>query len=49
MLDFPKSLLPQYLKLLETRGVPAASFAEYIKWSRYFLDYRDKYPASIPV
>jgi hypothetical protein len=47
MLDFPKSLLPQYLKLLEMRGVPAKSFAECIKWSRYFLDYCDKYPASI--
>ena len=46
MIDFPKSLLPQYLKLLETRGVPAASFAECIKWSRYFLDYCDKYPVS---
>jgi len=45
MIDFPKSQLPQYLKLLEKRGVPAASFAECIKWSRYFLDYCDKYPA----
>lgn len=47
MIDFPKALLPQYLKLLEIRGVPAASFAECIKWCRYFLDYCDKYPASI--
>ena len=47
MIDFPKLLLPQYLKLLEKRGVPAAHFAECIKWSRYFLDYCDKYPASI--
>jgi integron integrase len=45
MIDFPKALLPQYLKLLEKRGVPAASFAESIKWSRYFLDYCNKYPA----
>ena len=44
MIDFPKQLIPQYLKLLEKRGVPAASFAECIKWSRYFLDYCDKYP-----
>lgn len=47
MIDFPKSLLPQYLKLLETRGVPAASHAECIKWCRYFLDYCQKYPVSI--
>ena len=46
MIDFPKLLLPQYLKLLEKRGVPAANFAECIKWSRCFLDYCDKYPAS---
>jgi hypothetical protein len=39
MIDFPKPLLPHYLKLLEKRGVPAASFAECIKWCRYFLDY----------
>jgi len=44
MIDFPKSQLPQYLKLLEKRGVPAASFAECIKWSRYFIDYCSKYP-----
>jgi len=44
MIDFPKSLLPQYLQLLEKRGVPAKSFAECIKWSRYFLDYCNKYP-----
>lgn len=44
MIDFPKSLLPKYLKLLEKRGVPAASFAECIKWSRYFIDYCSKYP-----
>ena len=47
MIDFPKSLLPQYLQLLEKRGVPAKSFAECIKWSRYFLDYCDKHPAPI--
>lgn len=47
MIDFPKRLLPQYLKLLETRGVPAVKFAECIKWCRYFLDYCDKYPASV--
>ena len=47
MIDFPKALLPQYLKLLEERGVPAAKFAECIKWSRYFLDYCAKYAASI--
>ncbi|MDD2735028.1 MAG: integron integrase [Desulfuromonadaceae bacterium] len=47
MIDFPKALLPKYLKLLKKRGVPAASFAECIKWCRYFLDYCDKYPASI--
>jgi len=47
MIDFPKTLLPQYLELLENRGVPAASFAECIKWCRYFLDYCDKYPASV--
>lgn len=47
MIDFPKTLLPQYLKMLETRGVPAANFAECIKWCRYFLDYCDKYHASI--
>lgn len=47
MIDFPQALLSQYLKLLEKRGVPAASFAECIKWSRYFLDYCNKYPASI--
>ena len=39
MIDFPKPLLSQYLKLLENRGVPAANFAECIKWCRYFLDY----------
>jgi len=44
MIDFPKSQLPQYLKLLENRGVTAASFAECIKWCRYFLDYCSKYP-----
>jgi len=44
MIDFPKAQLPQYLKLLENRGVPAVSFAECIKWSRYFLDYCNKYP-----
>ena len=44
MIDFPKALLPQYLILLEKRGVPAASFAECIKWSRYFIDYCAKYP-----
>jgi len=32
MIDFPKQLIPQYLKLLEKRDVPAASFAECIKW-----------------
>jgi len=47
MIDFPKALLPQYLKLLEERGVPAAKFAECIKWSRYFLDYFAKYATSI--
>ena len=47
MIDFPKAQLPQYLKLLEKRGVPAASFAECIKWCRYFLDYCAKYPASV--
>jgi integron integrase len=47
VIDFPKALLPQYLILLEKRGVPAASFAECIKWCRYFLDYCDKYPAAI--
>lgn len=44
MIDFPKSQLPQYLNLLEKRGVPAASFAECIKWSRYYIDYCSKYP-----
>jgi integron integrase len=44
MIDFPKALLTKYLKLLEYRGVPSASFANCIKWSRYFLDYSDKYP-----
>jgi len=44
MIDFPKTQLPQYLKLLEERGVPAASFAECIKWSCYFLDFCVKYP-----
>ncbi|HIJ95781.1 MAG TPA: integron integrase [Desulfuromonadales bacterium] len=47
MIDFPKRMLPQYLKLLEIRGVPAASFAECIKWCRYFLDFYEKYPAAI--
>jgi hypothetical protein len=47
MIDFPNALLSHYLKLLEVRGVPAASFAECIKWCRYFLDYCDKYPAPI--
>jgi len=47
MIDFPKRLLPQYLKLLGARGVPAEKFAECIKWCRYFLDYCDKYPASV--
>jgi hypothetical protein len=47
MIDFPKALLPQYLKLLEERGVPAAKFAECIKWSRYFLDFFAKYATSI--
>ena len=46
MIDFPKALFTQYLKLLEKRGVPAANFAECIKWCRYFFDYCDKYPAS---
>jgi integron integrase len=46
MIDFPKTVIPQYLNLLEKRGVPAASFAECIKWSRYFLDYCSKYPVS---
>jgi hypothetical protein len=44
MIDFPKSQLAQYLKLLEKRGVPPASFAECIKWSRCFLDFCSKYP-----
>lgn len=47
MIDFPKLLLPQYLKLLEKRGVPAASFAECIRWCRYFIDYCAKYHSSI--
>ncbi len=47
MIDFPQALLSQYLKLLKKRGVPAASFAECIKWSRYFLDYCNKYQASV--
>jgi hypothetical protein len=44
MFDFPKALLSQYLKLLEKCGVPAASFAECIKWSRYF--WNDTLPSS---
>ncbi|MDD2502214.1 MAG: integron integrase [Geobacter sp.] len=44
MIDFPKELFSRYLKLLEKRGVPAANFSECIKWSRYFLDYCNKYP-----
>jgi len=47
MTDFPKALLPQYQKLLEDRGVPAANFVECIKWCRYFLDYCEKYPAQV--
>lgn len=47
MIDFPKGLIPHYLKLLEVRGVPAASFTVCIKWCRYFLDYCVKYPALI--
>ena len=47
MIDFPKQLISQYVKLLEKRGVPAASFVECIKWSRYFLDYCDKYPVPV--
>lgn len=43
MIDFPSTLLPRYLKLLEKRGVPAASFADCIKWCRYFIDYCNKY------
>ena len=44
MITVPNDQIPQFLKQLETRGVPAASFAECIKWVRYFLDYCDKYP-----
>jgi hypothetical protein len=47
MIDFPQTVLPQYLQLLAKRGVPAANFAECIKWCRYFLDYCAKYPATI--
>jgi|GEM_PF-5245270 hypothetical protein len=47
MIDFPKVLLSQYLIQLEKRGVPAVNFTECIKWSRYFLDYCNKYTASV--
>ena len=44
MLAIPTDILERYLVVLKKRAVPVSRHADYKKWLRYFLDFREKYP-----
>lgn len=43
MQTIPFDILAQFSAVLEKRAVPASRQADYIKWLRYYLDFRSKY------
>lgn len=43
MKPFPRALLPVYLTALRKDSVPQARFGEHLKWTRYYLDFCNKY------
>lgn len=43
MKSFPSALLPVYLDALKNESVPQASWGDYQKWVRYYLDFCVKY------
>ncbi len=43
MEPIPKDILIQFDEILKQRNIPLSSHADYRKWLRYFLDYREKY------
>jgi hypothetical protein len=44
MQAIPAGIQDPYLLVLRKRAVPVSRHADYKKWLRYFLDFRDKYP-----
>lgn len=44
MLPIPNDISAQYQVALERRKVPVSLHADYRKWLRYYLDFRNKYP-----
>ncbi len=48
MQPIPKDILAEFDTMLTQRWLSAFSQAEYRKWLRYFLDFRDKYPLPRP-
>lgn len=43
MQAIPSDILAQFSTVLEKRAIPASRHADYIKWLRYYLDFRSKY------
>ena len=43
MQAIPPEIQERYLVVLKKRAVPVARHADYKKWLRYFLDFREKY------
>lgn len=43
MQTIPIDILERYLISLKKRAVPVSRYADYKKWLRYFLDFREKY------
>lgn len=44
MLTIPPDILTSFNNMLMQRNVPPGSRSDYVKWLRYFLDFRAKYP-----
>lgn len=44
MLPIPNDISAQYQVVLDRRKVPVSLHADYRKWLRYYLDFRNKYP-----
>lgn len=44
MILIPKAVFDDFIRFLGRKGFSTDSFAEYIKWLRYYLDFSYKYP-----
>ncbi len=44
MLRIPNVICDKYVAHFDKKKVPPTRYAEYKKWLRYYLDFRDKYP-----